>query len=101
MKTIHLKQIGIGDDVTFDCENSNGDFRELDMFIDNAISDDSKLLFDLTDVEHINSLMIGKLIKFSKVLKNKDIEMHVLASGPTHNILTNTGVSKIINLKEK
>jgi anti-sigma B factor antagonist len=79
--------------------------NDLEIFLNGAISDNSRIIFDLSDTEYISSSGLRVLLAALKTLKTKNGEMRLASLQPVvRNILDVSGLSNIFsihhNLKE-
>ncbi|MDD2835348.1 MAG: STAS domain-containing protein [Methanothrix sp.] len=79
--------------------------NDLEIFLASAISDNSRMIFDLSDTEYISSSGLRIFLASLKILKKKNGEMRLVSLQPVvRNILDISGLSNIFsihhNLKE-
>jgi anti-sigma B factor antagonist len=79
--------------------------NDLEIFLSNAISNNSRMIFDLSDTEYISSSGLRVFLATLKILKTKNGEMRLASLQPViRNILDISGLSNIFsihhNLKE-
>jgi anti-anti-sigma factor len=79
--------------------------NELEIFLNSAISNNSRMIFDLSDTEYISSSGLRVFLAALKILKTKNGEMRLASLQPVvRNILDISGLSNIFsihhNLKE-
>jgi anti-sigma B factor antagonist len=79
--------------------------NDLEIFINNSICDNSRMIFDLSDMEYISSSGLRVFLAALKILKKKNGEMRLASLQPVvKNILDISGLSNIFsihhNLKE-
>jgi anti-sigma B factor antagonist len=79
--------------------------NDLEIFLNNAIGDNSKMIFDLSETEYISSSGLRVFLATLKILNKKNGEMRLVSLQPViRNILDISGLSNIFsihhNLKE-
>lgn len=79
--------------------------NDLEIFLNNAIGNNSRMIFDLSETEYISSSGLRVFLATLKILKKKNGEMRLASLQPViRNILDISGLSKIFsihhNLKE-
>jgi anti-sigma B factor antagonist len=79
--------------------------NDLEIFLNSAISDNSRMIFDLSDMQYISSSGLRVFLAALKTLKTKNGEMRLASLQPVvRNILDISGLSNIFsihhNLKE-
>jgi len=79
--------------------------NDLEIFLNNAIGNNSRMIFDLSETEYISSSGLRVLLATLKILNKKNGEMRLASLQPViRNILDISGLSNIFsiyhNLKE-
>lgn len=79
--------------------------NDLEGYLDNAIRNNSRIVFDLSDTEYISSSGLRVFLAALKIMKTRECEMKMASLQPViRNILDISGLSNIFsiyhNLKE-
>ncbi len=72
---------------------------DLESFLNNAIANNSRIIFDLSETEYISSSGLRVFLATLKILKGKNGEMRLVSLQPViRNILDISGLSNIFSI---
>jgi len=75
--------------------------NDLEIFLNNVIGNNSRMIFDLSETEYISSSGLRVLIATLKILEKKNGEMRLASLQPLiRNILDISGLSNIFSIQQ-